>query len=46
MWDNLKDKHTEDYRNFASSVKKSLEDLYKSKNTQHTGIMANLVEVR
>ncbi|KAG5680998.1 hypothetical protein PVAND_010469 [Polypedilum vanderplanki] len=46
MWENLKDKHSDDYHAFASTIKKSIEELYKSKNTQHTTIMANLIEVR
>lgn len=47
MWrDQFKDKSSEEFRDFASTLKKAIEDIYDDKNTESTTIMAQIVEIR
>lgn len=47
IWhDQFKDKSSEEFKELAFSLKKSIEDIYESKNTESTSILAQVVEAR
>lgn len=46
MWNTaFSDKSSADYKTFENSLKKSIEDLYREKNSHEYSIITNLVDV-
>lgn len=44
--EDFKNKKSDDFKELAGSMKKAIEDIYDTKNTESTTIMAQVVEVR